>query len=492
MASFTDKVAGYGDGAVLTKEFFQAKAVMEKAAFASAMFRQLNQEQVDRIVEGVYKAGFNHRVTLAKTAQAETGMGVWQHKTLQHVFATQILHESIRREKTVGVISRNDNGGITEIAEPIGPVLAAVSDTNSTASILYTALICLKTRNPLVISPHPRALKACAEAAQICYQAALAADAPEDCIQWLGESSRQMDHALMIHPALSLILVMGRADLAETSRSSGTPAILSLPGHVPVLIDASADIPFAVQSIMASKTFDNGMLLAGEQAIAAESRTADAIIREFEKQHGHVLSPQELKKVEARLFDPEDGALKPEAVGQSAEKLAVLAGITVPAGTSLLLAPQDQPGKGRPLSGIKLAPLIGLYVRKNLDSAINLCLELNSPGSLGRVAGIYANDDTVIAAFARLMNVAYLMVNTPVATGIAGGVFTQLQPAFILSSSPDGKHIMHGSISVRQLLAIKRICRRRCNERWQAISGDNYLDERLSADDVAAIYNRNY
>ncbi|MDD5678540.1 MAG: aldehyde dehydrogenase family protein [Kiritimatiellae bacterium] len=492
MASFTEKQAAYGEGAALTKEFFRAKAVMEKAAFASAVFRQLTQEQVDRIVEGVYKAAFNHRVTLAKMAQEETGMGVWQHKTLQHVFATQILHESIKCEKTVGIISRDDNAGLTEIAEPIGPVLAAVTDINPTASILFTALICLKTRNPLIISPHPRALKACAEAARICYQAALEADAPEDCIQCLDESSRQLDHALMTHPALALILVMGRTDLVETSRSSGTPAILSLPGHVPVLIDVSADIPFAVKSIMASKTFDNGMLLAGEQAIVVESQAADAVIQEFKKQHGHVLPPQDLKKVEARLFNSEDGALQPEARGQSAEKLAIFAGITVPAGTRLLLAPQDQPGKGRPLSGVKLAPLIGLYVRKDLDSAISLCLELNSQGSLGRVAGIYANNDKVVATFAQLLNVGYLMVNTPVATGIAGGVFTRLQPAFILSSSPDGKHVVHESISIRQLLAIKRICRRRCNERWQAISGDNYLDERLSADDVAAIYNRNY
>ncbi|MFH1476767.1 MAG: aldehyde dehydrogenase family protein [Verrucomicrobiota bacterium] len=492
MASFSEKKADYGKGAVMTKEFFQAKAIMEKAAFASAVFRQLNQAQVDRIVEAVYKAAFNHRVTLAKMAQKETGKGIWQHKTLQHVFATQILHESIKHEKTVGVISRNDDGGITEIAEPIGPVLATVADINPTASILYTTLICLKTRNPLIISPHPHALKACTEAAHICYQAALEADAPEDCIQWLGESSRQMDYALMTHPALALILVMGRADLVETSRSSGTPAILSLPGHVPVLIDASADIPFAVQNIMASKTFDNGTLFAGEQAIVVESQTADAIIQEFKKQHSHVLAPQELMKVEASLFNPEDGALRSEAVGQSAEKLAMLAGISVPSGTRLLLAIMDQPGSCRSLNGVKLAPLIGLCIRKDLDSAISLCLELNSQGSLGRVAGIYANNDNVIATFARLMNVGYLMVNTPVALGIAGGVFTQLQPTFILSSSPDGKHIVHESISIRQLLTIKRICRRRRNERWQSISGDDYLDERLSADDMAAIYNRNY
>jgi len=492
MVSFTDKTAAYGEGAVLTKEFFQAKAVMEKAAFASAVFRQLNQDQVDRIVENVYKAAFNQRVTLAKMAQTETGTGIWQHKALQHVFATQILQENIKHAKTVGIISRNDDSGITEIAEPIGPVLAAVAELNPTASILYTALICLKTRNPLVISPHPRAIKSCAEAARICYQAALAADAPEDCIQWLGESSRQMDHALMTHPALALILVMGRADLVETSRSSGTPTILSLPGYVPVLVDVSADVPFAVKNIMASKTFDNGTLFAGEQAIVVETKVAATIMQEFKTQHAHVLAPQEINKVEARLFNPETGALQPEAVGQSAEKLAELAGITVPNGTRLLLAPQDQPGKGHTLSAIKLAPLIGLYVRKDPDSAMRLCLELNSQGSLGRVAGIYANNEEVIDTFARLMNVGYLMVNTPVATGIAGGVFTRLRPTFILSSSPDGKHIVHESIAPRQLLTIKRICRRRVNERWQGMPEDSYLDERLSADDVAAIYNRNY
>jgi acetaldehyde dehydrogenase/alcohol dehydrogenase len=487
------KATSYGESAVLSKEHFKAKELLNKASMAAAVFRQLNQEQVDRIVERVAHAGFNQRVRLAKMAHEETGLGSWQDKVLKNIFATQFVHDSIRHETTVGVVSRDDANGITEVAEPIGPLFVKIPLSSPTATALFMILIALKSRNPVLISPSSRTLRCCAEAARVCYEAALAAGAPEDCIQWLDESSREMDHAVMSQPGLALIVAMGRPELIRAAFNSGTPVIASMPGHTPVLIDASADIPFAVRNIVASKTFDHGMLFAGEQAVVVDEKTAPGVIREFEGAHGHFLAPPDIKKLEAILFEGEDGAsIKPEGIGRSAEALAKAAGIDAPAGTRLLIARQDKIGGEHPLSGVKLAPVLAFYVRPNFEGAANLCIELNSLGNTWHLAGIYANNETAIRAFADCMNVGQVMVNTPSALGAVGGIFNRLKTSFLLSCGPGSKAITNDNISAQHLLNLKRICRRRINERWQAFPKERFLDERLTLDVVLEEYNRNH
>ena len=493
MTPSANRMGSYGESTVLSKEHFKAQELLKKASMAAAVFHQFNQQQVDRIVERTCHAGFQHRVRLAKMAQEETGLGIWQDKAMKNVFATQFVHESIRNEITVGVVAHDEAHGITEIAEPMGPLFIKVPLSSPTATVLFMILVALKSRNPLLISPSSRTLQCCAETARVCYQAALEAGAPEDCIQWLDESSREMDHAIMAHPDLALIVAMGRPELIQAALRSGTPAIASMPGHVPVLIDSSADIPFAVQNIVASKTFDNGTLFASEQAVVVEEKNAAAIVREFEKCNAYFLKPPEIKQLEATLFEPDGGpVLKPACIGQPVETLAKMAGITVPAGTRLLIARQEKIGDEYPLSGAKLAPVLAFYVRPNFEGASNLCIELNSHGDACHVAAIYANNELVIQTFSDLMKVGYVMVNMPASLGAIGGIFNRLKTSLLMSCGASGKAITSDNITARHLLNLKRVYRRRDNERWKNFPKDNFLDEHRTLNTVLEEYNRNY
>jgi acetaldehyde dehydrogenase/alcohol dehydrogenase len=268
----------------------QANELLDRAQLASAEFHQYKQEQTDRIVEAVFKAGFSNRVKLAKMAQEETGMGVWEHKVIKNVLATQLVYESIKNEKTVGVISSDSLTGITEIAQPLGPVLAIIPVTNPTSTVMFKILICLKSRNPILISPHRGAIKSCTETVRICYEAALEAGAPEDCIQMVYGGKREFTQLLMAHPKVALILATGGTGMVKAAYSSGNPALGVGPGNVPVFIDESADIPFAVSSIISSKTFDNGTICASEQAIVVVNTIESQVKDEFEKQHCYFLN----------------------------------------------------------------------------------------------------------------------------------------------------------------------------------------------------------
>ena len=469
-----------------------ADELLQKAAMAAAVFQQYSQEQTDRIVAAVCQAGFAHRVALAQMACAETGLGVWEHKVLKNVIATQYVHESIRHEKTVGILSEDEETGITEIAQPLGPVLAIIPVTNPTSTVLFKVLICLKTRNPVIISPTRKAMKCCAETVRICTEAALAAGAPEDCIQCLPEASRELTHAVMSHRQLALILATGGTGLVGAAYSSGTPAIGVGPGNVPVLIDTSADVPFAVASILASKTFDNGTICASEQAIVVEQSLAPRLRAEFERQQCHFLTPEETVRVQAVAVLPDTGAMNPAVVGQPAMKIAEMAGIAPPAGTRVLLAPLAGVGREHPLSGEVLAPILAYYEAVDFTDAIKRCIDLNYLGGVGHTAAIYANDPQRIALFAELMNAGRVVVNTPSAQGAVGGTYNRLVPSFTLGCGAGGKNITTENVSARHLINIKRCCRRRVNARMEHFDAALYLDEKLGLDDILARFNRNY
>jgi len=316
-----------------TRENVDVELIMNRAAQAAAVFSQLDQKQTDRIVRAVYEAGFNNRVKLARMAYEETGLGVVEDKVMKNVVATQIVYEGIRDMKTVGIISDDKQSGIVEIAQPLGPIFAVIPMTNPTSTVLFKILIAMKTRNPIIIRPHHRAARSSIEAARICYEAALKEDAPEHCIQWVGRTTREQTHALMAHRKTALVLATGCPGLVKAAYSSGTPAIGVGAGNVPVFIESSADVEFAVEQIVASKTFDNGTVCASEQAVVAEKPVVDEVIEQF-KQHGaYFLSEEEIGKVEPVLFDSERGTMKAEIVGRSARTIAERAGISVPEDT---------------------------------------------------------------------------------------------------------------------------------------------------------------
>lgn len=470
----------------------KAEELVEKALFAAAEFQQFDQEQTDRIVESVFIAGFNNRVRLAKMAYEETGIGNWQHKVLKNVIATQMVYDSIKNEKTVGVISHNSLTGITEIAQPLGPIFAITPVTNPTSTVLYKTLICLKTRNPILISAHRGAAKSCAETVRICYEAALEAGAPEDCIQIIPAGTRELTQMIMAHPKIALILATGGTGLVKAAYSSGNPAIGVGPGNVPVFIDKSADIPFAVRNIITSKTFDNGTICASEQSIVIEKQIEQEVMAEFEKQQCYFMKPEEIKKVEKIAISPDSGTMDPLIVGRSAAVIAERAGITVPEGTKILLAKLDGVGKEFPLSVEVLAPILAFYTANDYQEAIKLCIDLNYLGGIGHSAGIYANDEERILEFSQIMNAGRVVVNTPTSHGAVGGTYNSLPASLTLGCGTGGKNITTENITAHHLMNIQRVCRRKPNEKFFAIDTAIYLDETLGADKIIFEYHKNH
>lgn len=469
-----------------------ANEMMQKATLAAAEFEQLDQQQTDRIVEAVFRAAFSHRVSLAKMAVEETGLGVFEHKVFKNVLASQLVYENIRNERTVGLLSKDEQTGISEYAQPMGPVFAVTPMTNPTSTTIFKIMVCLKARNPIIISPHRRSANCTGTTARICYEAALQAGAPEDCVQWLSGGSRELTRAFMSHPDMGLILATGGSGLVSAAYSSGTPAIGVGPGNVPVFVDGSADFAFAVENILSSKTFDNGTVCASEQAVVVERPFAGQLKEEFRRQGGYFLSPDEIRKVEAVAIDPKTKGMSADIVGQSVETIANRAGITVPPQTRLLLAELSIVGDGEPLSGEVLAPILAFYTESSYQDAVKRCITLNYRGGVGHTASIYANDEGRIDDFSQLMNAGRVVVNMPSSQGAVGGIFNTLLTSFTLGCGSGGKNITTENISARHLINIKRTTRRRPNHRWFAFDTKRYFDESVSVDDILREYNRNF
>jgi len=463
----------------------------ERASAAAAVFSQFTQEQTDRVVKAVFEAAFANRVKLAKLAQEETGMGKWQDKVIKNVVASQFVYEDIKDLKTVGIISEDPVKGIVEIAQPVGPILAIIPVTNPTSTAIFKILIALKTRNPIILSPSRKAKRCSNEAAQICYRAALEADAPEDCIQWLSDCSREMTQAMMSHESLALILATGGAGLVKSAYSSGTPTIGVGAGNVPVCIERSADIPFAVEQIMISKLFDYGTICASEQAVVVEKAVAEEVAAEFRKRKAHFLSDAEAVQLQRVAFDVTQGAMNPAVVGQPATKIAAMAGFDLPPDIQLLLAPQKMAGHVWPLSSEILAPILAWYVVDDFQSAVNLCIDLNFHGGIGHTVSIFSNDDARIKTFATLMNAGRIVVNTPSSQGAVGGIYNMLHPSLTLGCGTGGKNITTDNITASHLLNIQRIARRRDNQRLKQFDLNLYYDESLDATAITQAFNKN-
>jgi acetaldehyde dehydrogenase/alcohol dehydrogenase len=392
----------------------------------------------------------------------------------------------------VGVISEDRLTGITEIAQPLGPIFAVTPVTNPTSTVMYKILICMKTRNPIIVSAHRSALKSCTETVRICYEAALEAGAPEDCIQIISAGSRDFTQTVMAHPKVALILATGGTGLVRAAYSSGNPAIGVGPGNVPVFIDESADLAFAVHEIISSKTFDNGTICASEQAVVVEEKIEQAVKAEFERQHCYFLTPEEIEKVTRVAVVAESLSMNPLIVGQSVKVIAEKAGITVPEGTRILIAKLEHVGKASPLSVEVLAPILAFYAARDYHSAINLCIDLNYLGGIGHSAGIYANDEHRILEFSRVINAGRIVVNTPTSQGAVGGTYNNLAPSLTLGCGTGGKNITTENITARHLINIQRVCRRKLNEKWHSIDTSRYLDESLDEAALSKEYFKNH
>ncbi|MFI5251272.1 MAG: aldehyde dehydrogenase family protein [Bacteroidota bacterium] len=465
--------------------------MIRRAKKAARAFRELDQKQTDRIVRSVFLAAMKNRIPLAKMAAEETGLGVWQHKVIKNIIASQLVYEHISPHKTVGIISEDPLSGVIELAQPIGPILALVPVINPTSTVIFKSLITMKTRNPVIFSTTAAAKNCVAETAQICYDAAIAAGAPEHCIQWLTKPNLLTTKELMSHNGLALILATGTGEMVKTSYSSGTPTIGVGAGNVPVYIGTSADIPFAVQSILSSKTFDNGSICASEQAVVVKRNSADQLIAEFKKQNAYFLTPPEIEKVGRIAYDKNKNVMSAAVVGQSPHRIAEMAGIQIPAETRVLIAILDTVSRDCPLSAEILAPILAFYIEEDFEKSIERCSEITRFGGLGHTAVIYSNNPERIEYFTQHMDVARILVNTPSTQGALGGMFNTLPPSFTLSCGTGGKNSTTGNISTRHLLNVHRICRRRINERWMNVNQEKYLDESMGAEELEKEYYKN-
>lgn len=466
--------------------------ILSRASQAAAVFSQYNQADTDKIVEAVHRVALANRVRLAKMAVEETGIGNWQDKVVKNFVAAEIVYEDIKDLKTAGIIAEDKEKGIIEIAQPLGPIFGIIPCTNPTSTIIFKIISALKTRNPIIISPHPRGKDCCVETARLCYEAALKADAPDYCVQWLENPSNEQNQQIMKHPKLALILATGGSALVKEAYSSGKPALGVGSGNVPVFIEKSADLPFAVDQIIASKTFDNGTICASEQFLVVEKESVDQIFAIFKEKHVYVLNQEEIKAVESIAYNYERKLMDPSIVGKSVAYIAEKAGINVPKETKLLIAPLGGIGEQYPLSSEILAPVLSFHVAQNFEHALKLCIELNFYGGCGHTVSMFSNSREKINQFALEMNAGRIVINMPSSQGAVGGLFNKLHPSFTLGCGTSGNNITTDNITARNLLNIQRVTLRRGNERLANFKSELFFDEHISSEDLDKEYNRNF
>jgi acetaldehyde dehydrogenase/alcohol dehydrogenase len=443
------------------------------------------------MVEAAFRAAFDARIALARLAAEETGIGILEHKVIKNAWASLLIYEHIRPQRTVGILSLDPERGITEVAQPIGPVLALTPLTNPTSTVIFKILICLKTRNPIIVSPHRAARKCGREAARIMGEAAVAAGAPADAVQVIAKAQIEYLDAVMSHPKLALILATGTRSMVRRAQLSGTPTLGVGPGNVPVYVHRSADIAFAAKMIVHSKTFDNGTVCASEQALVVEPDVDRALRPLLEERGAYFCRREEMLALGPVCFDTEGQIMRSDVVGQPARVIAERAGFEVPERTRVLVAEPDGVGPGHPLSYEILAPVLAYYRVPDYAAALEVCRAVTHLGGVGHTAGVYANDESVVADFAG-MDAARILVNTPTTEGALGGIFNHPPPSLTLACGPGAGNVTTDNITIDHLISIHRVARMRQNLRWLGIPRAAWMDPAIAADQIRAMYNRNY
>lgn len=432
----------------------EARHVAQKARQAQKLFAQFSQEEVDRIVKAMALAGEANAEWLARMAADETKFGVFEDKITKNIFASRHVYEYIKDMQTVGVIREDKISKVAEIAAPVGVVMGIVPSTNPTSTVIYKCLIAIKSRNAMVISPHPSAARCTYAAAQVMHEAAVQAGAPEGIIGSLNKITMQATDTLMKSNDIDVILATGGSAMVKAAYSSGKPAFGVGPGNVPAFIERSADIPHAVKCIMDSKTFDNGTICASEQAVVVEEAVRDQVVEELKRQGAYFMTEQETRQVSQHLFTPR--GMNPSFVGRTALVVAEKAGLKVPAGTRVLVGEQAGVGKNYPLSHEKLTTVLGFYVEKDWHAACQRCMQLLEEEGIGHSLVIHSQNEEVIREFALKKPVFRILVNTPSALG-GIGYTTGLAPALTLGCGTWGGSSTSDNVTPLHLINIKRL-----------------------------------
>jgi len=433
----------------------RARRLVERAAEAQKTLADFTQQQIDAVVGACAEAARQNAEHLARLAVEETTYGVVADKIEKNLFAARDVYNAIRDMKTVGVIHEDLKNGVVEIAVPAGVVAAIIPTTNPTSTAIYKALISLKARNAIVMSPHPNAVRCISETVRVMYEAALSAGAPEGSLGCLSLVSNEATQELMRHPQTAIILATGGTGLVRSAYSSGKPALGVGPGNVPSYIHSSANIPKAVSDILTGKCFDNGTLCSSEQHMVVDSSIAEQVREETERQGGHFITPQQSAAVAKVLILP-NFRVNATMVGQSAEKIAREAGFEIPKGTRALVAPLEGIGREYPLSAEKLSPVLSFFVVKDSREGLDVCNRFLLFGGMGHTMSIHASDDAVIREFALKLPAFRMIANSPAAHGSVGYT-TNLFPSMSLGCGTPGNNITSDNISPRHLMNIKRL-----------------------------------
>ena len=440
-------------------------AKMEDMRKAQKIFSTYTQEQVDKIFLAAATAANKARIPLAKMAVEESGMGLVEDKIIKNHYAAEYVYNAYRHTKTCGVIEEDPTYGIKKIAEPVGLIAAVIPTTNPTSTAIFKTLIALKTRNAIIISPHPRAKKCTAEAAKIVLAAAVAAGAPEGIIGWIDVPSLELTNQVM--KDADLILATGGPGMVKAAYSSGKPAVGVGPGNTPVIIDDTADIRMAVNSVIHSKTFDYGMICASEQSVTVLESVYDQAKAEFLRRGCYFLNPEELDKVRSTILI--NGALNAKIVGQPAPVIASMAGIKVPDNTKILIGEVESVDISEPFAHEKLSPVLAMYKAKTFDEALEKAAQLVADGGYGHTSSLYVNvnEKEKIAKHSDAMKTCRILINTPSSQGGIGDLYNfKLEPSLTLGCGSWGGNSVSANVGVKHLLNIKTVAERRENMLW--------------------------
>ncbi len=457
----------------------QLEALIARVKKAQRIFATFTQEQVDAIFKAAATAADKARIPLARMAVEETGMGVLEDKIIKNHFASEYIYNKHKAAKTCGIIREDKANGIKIVAEPLGVIAGVIPTTNPTSTAIFKSLISLKTRNGIIFSPHPRAKKCTIAAAKLVLDAAVAAGAPADIIGWIDVPSIELTNVLMTHSSIDCILATGGPGMVKAAYSSGNPALGVGPGNTSAVIDETADIKMAVSSILMSKTFDNGMICASEQSVIVVDSIYEEVKKEFAYRGAYLVSEAEQKKmVDLPFIDPKRGTAHPDIVGQSAHKIAKLAGFDTPVDAKVLLAERPSVDWEDPFSREKLSPILSMYRASDFEQAAEMAYELVSKGGAGHTAVLYtdARSQERIDHYAEKMPTCRVLINSPSSQGGIGDLYNfKLEPSLTLGCGSWGGNAVSGNVGVENLLNYKTVAERRENMLWFKVPSKIYF-----------------
>lgn len=434
----------------------EVRHLMEKSKEAQLKLSEMFQDKIDEIVKAISDAGNANAERLAKMANEETGFGKWEDKVTKNVFASKYVYEAIKDVKTVGVLKEDNENKVIDIAVPMGVIAGLIPSTNPTSTVIYKALISLKSGNSIVFSPHPNAKKCILETVKIIKEAAVKVGCPEDAISSITIPTLQATDALMKHKDTAMILATGGSAMVKAAYSSGNPALGVGPGNGPTFIDKSANLELAIKRIIDSKTFDNGTICASEQSIVIEESMREKVVAELEKQGAYFLNREEANTL-SKFILRSNGTMNPQIVGKSVETIAKLASLNnVPLSAKVLIAEETEVGPKFPYSREKLSPILAFYVEKTLDGALEKSKQILLNEGAGHTFSIHSEDRDVIMKFALKMPVSRIPVNTPSALGGIGAT-TNLMTALTLGCGTVGGSATSSNIGPLDLINIKKV-----------------------------------